>query len=83
MAKIKDVVAITGKYTNKEGVEKMSYTNCGSVVEANGKQYLIMEVIPAPVIGKDGIPKWFLHLYDPKPKADKPAAKPDDSDVPF
>jgi hypothetical protein len=66
--KLKDVVAITGKYKNKSGEDKASYTNCGSIIESGGKQYLILEVIPAPVIGKDGIAKWFLNLYDPKPK---------------
>lgn len=87
MAKLKDVVAVTGKY-EKNGETKAKYTNCGALIEANGKQFLVLEVIPAPVVGKDGIPKWFLNLYDPKdekPKQEKPAAggAPMDDDIPF
>jgi len=72
MAKLKDVVAVTGKYKDKEGNDKAKYTNCGAIIESNGKQYLVMEVMPAPVVGKDGVPKWFLHLYEPQEHVAKP-----------
>ena len=86
MAKLKDVVAVTGKY-EKDGQTKAKYTNCGALIEANGKQFIVLEVIPAPVVGKDGVPKWFLNLYDPQEekKAEKPKSSKSDfnDDVPF
>jgi len=84
MAKLKNVVAVTGKY-EKDGQSKNRYTTCGALVEANGKQYVILDVIPAPTIGKDGVSKWFFSLYDDdKQKAEKPQAKPElNDDIPF
>ena len=75
MAKLKDVVASVGKYTNSAGEEKTKFVNCGSLIESNGKQYIVMEVIPAPTVGKDGSSKWWFSLFDPKPRAgqDKPS----------
>lgn len=43
MPKIFDVVAITGKYTGKDGTEKTSYANVGMIIEKDGKQYLKMK----------------------------------------
>lgn len=94
MAKLKDVVAVTGKY-EKNGETKSKYTNCGALIESNGKQFLVLEVIPAPVVGKDGIPKWLLNLYDPNDNRQKPEPEnpdkpkpagggaPMDDDIPF
>lgn len=88
MAKLKDVVAVTGKY-EKNGETKAKYTNCGALIESNGKQFIVLEVIPAPVVGKDGVPKWFLNLYDPQEKQEKPKQEktaggvPLDDDIPF
>jgi hypothetical protein len=66
MPKIFDVVAITGKYTAKDGTEKASYANVGMIIEKDGKQYLKMK---HPVTVDDaGAVVSFFSLYVPKEK---------------
>lgn len=65
-----DVVAITGKYTNRDGVEKNRYLNCGAVFETDKGLSLKLEAIP---MGSEG---WF-QLYEPRGQSapkDQPVA---------
>lgn len=59
MSKKFDVVAITGKYTDKDGNEKSRYTNIGVVLETSKGLSLKLESIP---VGWDG----WAGLYEPK-----------------
>ena len=61
MSKKFDVVAITGKYTDKDGNEKSRYTNIGVVLETSKGLSLKLESIP---VGWDG----WAGLYEPKPE---------------
>lgn len=54
-----DVVAVTGSYTDRNGVEKRRYMNCGAVFETEKGLSLKIEAIP---VGFDG---WF-QLYEPR-----------------
>lgn len=60
-----EVVAITGKYTNREGVEKNRYVKCGVILQ--GDKGLSMKLESLPVVS-DG---WF-QLYEPKEKTSAP-----------
>lgn len=79
-----EVIASTGKYTDKNGQEKNRWQKCGVVMETkNGGLALKLEVMP---IGSEG---WFV-LAEPKPKDDAPpknSPKGDlsnlDDDIPF
>lgn len=52
MGRLYEVVAITGKYTNRDGQEKNRYLNIGAVIETNnGGLMLKMEAVP---VGWDG-----------------------------
>ena len=86
MTKTYDVVAIIGKYTNKQGEEKKQYLTIGSVLENEKGLSLKLTSIP---LGWDG----WAGLYIPKEKEgdarqEKPASKvskpdPFDNDDPF
>lgn len=79
-----EVTAVTGKYTDRNGVEKSRYTHMGVVLETKNGLALKIEAIP---VGWDG----FAYLNEPR--SDKPAkssgsAAPqsddfDDSSIPF
>ena len=72
-----EVVAITGKYTNREGVEKNRYVKCGVILQ--GDKGLSMKLESLPVVS-DG---WF-QLYEPKPKTAAPqASAPQEDDIPW
>jgi len=75
-----DVVAVTGKYTDREGNEKNRYMNCGVVIQTEKGFSLKLEAVP---IGSDG---WFM-LFEPKEKQEKPpqVSHNDDpnDDIPF
>ena len=83
-----EVVAITGKYTNKDGEEKNRYTKLGAILD--GKNGLILKIEAIPV-GWDG----WAYLNEPQEKDGKPAkesrevrqGKPQtaaaDDDIPF
>lgn len=74
MAVLKEIVAITGKYTNKEGKEKNQYLTIGRIIETKNGEMMKIESIP---VGWDG----WAYLNDPRPKDGKPEANPDD--IPF
>ncbi|MCG8434398.1 MAG: hypothetical protein MJA83_10240 [Gammaproteobacteria bacterium] len=59
--KVYDVVAVTGKYTDKEGNEKNRYLNCGVVLQTEKGFRLKLECLPVESNG------WFM-LFEPKPK---------------
>lgn len=63
MPKKWDVVAITGKYTDRDGNEKRRYQNCGAVFETDKGLSLKLEAIP--VGDWNG---WFS-LYEPRTDA--------------
>ena len=77
-----EVVAITGKYTNRDGVEKNRYVKCGVVLQGDKGLSMKLESLP---VSSDG---WF-QLYEPKPKTEASgpqteSAAPDFGDkIPF
>lgn len=88
MAKVYDVIAMTGEYKDKDGNMKKSWTRCGAIFEKDGKQSLKMD---AHAVGNDG---WYI-LREPQqreqqaPRNSEPVnagqAVDDfgDSDIPF
>lgn len=56
-----DVVAITGKYQDRDGNDKNRYTNIGVVIETDKGLSLKLEAVP---VGWDG----WAGLYEPKPR---------------
>lgn len=46
MAKIYDVVAITGEYTNSSGETKKRYANIGAIIEGRNGPQLKLESVP-------------------------------------
>ena len=83
MAVLKEIVAIVGKYTDREGKEKNQYQNMGKLIETQGgKQMIKIDVIP---IGWDG----WAYLNDIRPKdsqkneAVNSSPEVDSSDIPF
>ena len=87
MSKKFDVVAITGKYQDRDGNEKNRYTNIGVVIETSKGLSLKLESIP---IGFDG----WAYLNEPKERDQREAPRQqqrsqqsrggdDMSDIPF
>lgn len=60
-----EVMAKTGKYTDKQGQEKNRWTKCGVIFQCDKGLSLKLEAMP---VGSDG---WFS-LFEPK---DRQAAK--------
>lgn len=71
MSKKFNVVAVTGKYTDASGKEKSRYQTIGAIIDTRNGPMLKLESVP---LGWDG----WAYLNDPKPRDDKPAAKPAD-----
>ena len=47
MRRVKKLVAVTGKYTNKDGQEKNQYVNCGHVFEReDGSRCMKLDSLP-------------------------------------
>lgn len=64
-----EVLASTGKYTDKNGQEKSRWTKCGIVMETkNGGLALKMESMP---VGNE-FNGWFT-LAEPRPRDQQPA----------
>jgi hypothetical protein len=86
--KVYNVVAITGKYTDRDGNEKNRYVTIGAVIQTDKGMSLRMEAIPT---GWDG----WAGLYEPEEKQQehRPASRPqgrsagnsshDDDSIPF
>ena len=68
MSKKFDVVAITGKYQDRDGNEKNRYTNIGVVLETRNGLMLKLESIP---IGFDG----WAYLNEPKERDQREAPR--------
>ena len=84
MSKQYDVVAITGKYTDKNGHEKNEYTNIGVVIQTKHGLSLKLKSVP---VGWDG----WAGLYEPKKDDQRQQQRQQqthadtgfDSDIPF
>ena len=87
MSKKFDVVAITGKYQDRDGNEKNRYTNIGVVIETSKGLSLKLESVP---VGWDG----WAGPYEPKERDQREAPRQqqrsqqsrggdDMSDIPF
>lgn len=64
-----DVVAVTGKYTDRQGQEKSRYMNCGAVFENDRGQLSIkLEGLP---VGTE----WngWLNLFEPRDSRQQPS----------
>jgi hypothetical protein len=78
MSKIYEITVVSGKYTNKDGVEKSRYQNIGSVIETKNGPMLKLDSIPLPDGGWNG----WAYLNTPKPKDDYKGL-PKDEDIDF
>lgn len=77
MAVTKEIVAIVGKYTDKQGQEKNRYCKLGVVMTTKGGGEMIkIESIP---VGWDG----FAYLNDPKPRDNQQSNQDDGGEIPF
>jgi len=76
-----EVVAVVGKYTNKDGFEKNRYQRIGSVVDTKSGPMLKMDLMP---ITEEGWSGW-AYLNEPKPKEGYQGLPKDDLDetIPF
>ena len=76
-----EVVAVVGKYTNKDGQEKNRYQRLGSVVETKSGLMLKMDLMPITEQGWSG----WAYLNEPKPKEGYQGFPKDDFDetIPF
>jgi hypothetical protein len=76
MSKLYEITVVSGKYKNKDGVEKFRYTNIGSVLETKNGPMLKLDVIPLMDGGWSG----WAYLNTPKTKEDQGFPKDDDID---
>lgn len=80
MSKIKkEITAIVGQYTNKEGQTKNRYQRIGSIIETRNGEMLKLDVIPLKENGWDG----WAYINDPRPYEPKLQGLPADDDLPF
>jgi hypothetical protein len=79
MKKIKNIVVITGTYTNREGVEKKRYQTIGSLFEDGENFKIKLDTIPLADGGWTGL----ANCYDLEEKTNKPEGKYDDTNIPF
>ena len=76
MSKLYEITIVSGKYKNKDGVEKSRYTNIGSVLETKNGPMLKLDTIPLMDGGWSG----WAYLNTPKTKEDQGFPKDDDID---
>ena len=76
MSKLYEITVVSGKYKNKDGVEKSRYQNIGSVLETKNGPMLKLDNIPLMEGGWSG----WAYLNTPKPKEDQGFPKDDDID---
>ena len=76
MSKLYEITVVSGKYKNKDGVEKSRYQNIGSVLETKNGPILKLDNIPLMDGGWSG----WAYLNAPKPKEDQGFPKDDDID---
>ena len=61
---VKEVVVVTGKYTNAEGAEKNRYQTIGKIIATERGEMLKLDANPVMEGGWSG----WAYLNDPKPK---------------
>ena len=77
MSKVKkEITAIVGQYTNKEGQQKNRYQRIGSIIETRNGEMLKLDVIPLKENGWDG----WAYINDPRPYESKLPGLPADND---
>ena len=82
MKKIKNIVVVTGTYTNKEGQEKKRYQTIGSLFEDGENIKIKLDTIPLVDGGWTG----WANCYELEDRAEKPRKSSfDDMDqnIPF
>ena len=82
MKKIKNIVVITGTYTNKDGQEKKRYQTIGSLFEDGENLKIKLDTIPLVDGGWTG----WANCYELEERAEKPRKSSyDDMDqsIPF
>ena len=82
MKKIKNIVVITGTYTNKDGQEKKRYQTIGSLFEDGENLKIKLDTIPLVDGGWTG----WANCYELEDKAEKPRKSSFDdmpNDIPF
>lgn len=80
MSKLYEITVVSGKYKNKEGVEKSRYQTIGSVIETKNGPMLKLDMIPLIEGGWSG----WGYLNEPKPKEGYQGLPKDDGeDIPF
>jgi hypothetical protein len=77
---IYEVSVITGKYVNKDGVNKNRYLKIGSVIETKNGPSLKLECIP--IMDTGGWNGWAF-LNTPKDQSADGLPQLEDDDVPF
>ena len=75
MRKIKNIVVITGTYTNKDGQEKKRYQTIGSLFEDGENFKIKLDTIPLADGGWNG----WANCYDLEEKTNKESR----DDIPF
>ena len=85
MSKLYEISVVSGKYKNKDGVEKSRYQTIGSVIETKNGPMLKLDLVPLEWAG-------YAYINEPydkeKPKAAEPRPNrnrdmPDDDSIPF
>jgi len=82
MKKIKNIVVITGTYTNKDGQEKKRYQTIGSLFEDGENLKIKLDTIPLVDGGWTG----WANCYELEERAEKPRKSSFDdmpNDIPF
>jgi len=69
---VKEIVVITGSYTNSSGQQKNRYTKIGSIIETAKGPMIKIDTIPLKEGGWDG----WAYLNDPRPKDDSGVPNP-------
>ena len=79
MSKLYEITVVSGKYKNKDGVEKSRYQTIGSVIETKNGPMLKLDVIPLPDGGWNG----WAYLNTPKLKEEYKGLPRDEEEIPF
>jgi hypothetical protein len=87
MAILKEITAVVGQYTNREGQTKNRYQRLGSIIDTKNGWMLKLDNIPLKEGGWDG----WAYVNDPRPKEMKLDNRPltggqfqdMDDDLPF
>lgn len=77
--KIKNIVVIVGKYTDREGVEKNRYKTIGGLFETEKGQSIKIDCIPLFGGGWNG----WADLYDPEQTETARTRRQGGEDAPF